>query len=75
MTETQPMDQDRIIRAAELREMLQRSQDTIARWVKSGRLPPPDVRLRGGCLRGCLQRGGVPARKCIRRLPVCAGAG
>ena len=34
---------DRIIRAAELRAVLARSQDTIRRWIACGRLPQPDV--------------------------------
>lgn len=36
---------DRIICAAELRDTLQRSQDTVKRWIRAGKLPPPDVQM------------------------------
>lgn len=36
---------DRVLWPAELRQLLRISQDTVARWRKAGKLPPPDVQL------------------------------
>lgn len=38
-------DEDRIIWRPELQKKLNKSPETIRRWMQDGKLPPPDVNL------------------------------
>ena len=40
-----PPESDRVVWRRELREMCNVTNETIRRWIKSNRLPPPDVAL------------------------------
>jgi len=44
-TTTESAQLDRILWPADLRKALRISPDTLARWRKAGKLPPPDVAL------------------------------
>ena len=40
-----PAEVDRVIMRTELRNQLEVCNETVRRWMKSGKLPPPDVSL------------------------------
>lgn len=53
---------DRVISRADLQTMLDRSSETIRRWIKDGTLPTPDIgitRKTKGWLRSTLIAAGI----------------